>query len=211
MRAIGKRAIGLLLPLALLAAPAPVHAAAVKPLEVVTEKILVLETERLAHEHALTSALVRRNLERLDRQMNIMSQERTADSLRLLADTRESLRAAMRSAAALSGYVKDVASQMQTQGHGRFIPLAKLNDAVEKPYHAALERFLATATDFVQFCHDNLEAIATGQPQETKRYDNYYAAYLKAMDEFNSRRMKRSQELVDWSADYPALLEYLPR
>lgn len=191
--------------------PESTLAAQVKPLEVVTERILVLETERLAGEHAMNCALVRRALERLDKQMNIMSRERTLDSLKLLSDAREAAAVSARSAAGLSSYVAQVKESLKEKGHGRFIPLEKLNDEIEKPYHEVLDRFLATAIDFVQFCHDNLEAIATGQAAENKRYDAYYTAYLKEMDAFNSRSMQRSQQLADWSSEYPALLEYLPR
>jgi len=185
--------------------------ATVRPLEVVTEKILVLETERLAGEHAVNSALVRRSLERLDKQMNIMSQERTRDSLKLLLDVREALTAAVKSAEGLSRYVREVRGRLQSGGHGRFIPLERLNDEVEKPYHATLDRFLSTATTFVQFCDDHMEAITSGQPAESKRYDEYYAAYLREMEAFNRQSVKRSQQLADWSSEYPALLELLPR
>ena len=197
--------------LLLLSSPLAARGATVKPLEVVTEKILVLETERLAGEHSLHAVLVRRALERLDKQMNIMSQERTKDSLKLLLDAREALTAAERSAGALSSYVAEVKGRLVEGGHERFVPLARLNDEVEKPYHLALDRFLATATNFVQFCNDHMEAITSGQPAENRLYDGYYAAYLKEMEAFNAQSMKRSQQLVDWSAEYPALLELLPR
>ncbi len=191
--------------------PWVVNGATVKPLEVVTEKILVLETERLAGEHAMNAALVRRALERLDKQMNIMSRERAAESLKLLRDARESLASAERSARGLSGYVREVRGRLEAGGHGRFIPLERLNDEVEKPFHVSLARFLSTATDFVQFCNDNLDAITSGQAAENKRYDEYYAAYLREMEKFNAQSMKRSQLLADWSSEYPALLELLPR
>jgi len=194
-----------------LLSPFDAIAATVKPLEVVTEKILVLETERLAAEHTMNSALVRRSLERLDKQMNIMSRERTAESLKLLRDAREALAAAERSSGELSSYVREVRGRLETGGHERFIPLERLNDEIEKPFHSSLERFLSTATDFVQFCNDHMDAITSGQVAENKRYDEHYAAYLKEMESFNSRSMKRSQLLADWSAEYPALLELLPR
>jgi hypothetical protein len=197
-----------LLPLLL---PGPSFGAQVKPLEVVTEKILVLETERLGGEHAMNAALVRRALERLDKQMNIMSQERIGESLKLLADARSATAAAERSAAGLSSYVQQVRDSLKEKGHVRYLPLARLHDEIEKPYHVALDRFLATATDFVQYCNDNLEAIATGQAAENKRYDQYYIAYLREMEVFNAQSMKRSQQLADWSGEYPALLEFLPR
>jgi RecB family exonuclease len=196
---------------ALLLTPLSVFAAMVKPLEVVTERIIVLEMERLAAEHAVSSALVRRALERLDKQMNIMSRERTTESLKLLADAREAVTVADRSATSLSRYVESNRARFKDGGHGRFLPLARLNNEVEKPYHTALDRFLATATDFVQYCNDNLDAITSGQQLETRRYEEYYAAYLKDMEAFNAQSMKRSQLLGDWASEYPALLEYLPR
>lgn len=194
-----------------LLSPTGAFAATVKPLEVVTERIIVLEMERLAAEHAVSSALVRRALERLDKQMNIMSRERTTESLKLLADAREAVTAADRSATSLSRYVESNRARFKNGGHGRFLPMARLNNEVEKPYHAALDRFLATATDFVQYCNDNLDAITSGQQLESRRYDEYYAAYLKDMETFNVQSMKRSQLLGDWASEYPALLEYLPR
>lgn len=210
MRRCSKAAMLAVMSMSLLL-PLSAFAATVRPLEVVTEKILVLETERLAGEHSMNSALMRRALERVDRQMNIMSQERIRESLRLLFDAREALGAAMRSSRALSGYVAEVKGRLREGGHGRFIPLARLNDEIEKPYHESLERFLATSTDFVQFCNDNLEAITSGQAAENKSYDGYYAAYLREMEAFNAQSMKRGQVLSDWSTEYPALLEFLPR
>ena len=194
-----------------LSSPLAAPGATVKPLEVVTEKILVLETERLADEHSMNSILVRRALARLDKQMNIMSHERTKESLKLLSDAREALAGAVKSAGALSSYVGEVKGRLEEGGHARYVPLAGLNDKIEKPYHMALDRFLATATDFVQYCNDHLEAITSGQTAENKRYDEYYAAYLREMEAFNAQSMKRSQQLADWSAEYPALLELLPR
>jgi hypothetical protein len=191
--------------------PLTVFGATVKPLEVVTEKILVLETQRLADDHAINAALVRRALERVDKQMNVMSQDRTRESLKLLRDARETVLLAEKSAEGLSCYVAEIKGLLAEKGHARFLPLAKLNDEVEKPYYKSLEKFLATATDFVQFCNDNLEAITSGQPAENKHYDEYYAAYLREMDSFNVQSMKRSQLLADWSADYPSLVELLPR
>jgi hypothetical protein len=196
---------------AIMLLPLTALGATVKPLEVVTEKILVLETQRLADDHAMNAALVRRALERVDKQMNIMSRERATESLKLLRDARETVALAEKSAEALSSYVSEVKGMLAEKGHGRFIPLAKLNDEVEKPYHKALGKFLATASDFVQFCNDNMEAITSGQPAENKRYDEYYAAYLREMDSFNVQSMKRSQLLADWSADHPGLVECLPR
>lgn len=194
-----------------LLSPGPVRSATVKPLEVVTERMLILETERLSSEHSMSVALVRRALERLDKQMNIMSKERTLDSLKLLSDAREALAASMRSSEALSSYVEANASRLKGGGHGRVIPLARLDAEMEKPYHLALDRFLATAMDFVQYCHDNMEAITSGQAQEGKRYDEYYAAYLREMEAFNQQSVKRSRLISDWAAEYPSLLEFLPR
>ncbi len=204
--------IGKIVPLLLmLLLPHGVFGANVKPLEVVTEKILVLEVERLAAEHSMRSALVRRALERLDKQMNIMSRERARDSLQLLTYAREAEMAAARSSAALSGYVSEVKGRLAEGGHGRFLPLARLDGEVEKPYLAALGKFLSTATDFVQFCHDNMEGITLGHEAENKGYDRHYAAYLREMEAFNAQSMKRSQLLVDWSAEYPSIYESLPR
>lgn len=202
-------AVALMLATLLLSEPVP--CATVKPLEVVTERMLILETERLASDHSMSAALVRRALERLDKQMNIMSEERTLDSLKLLSDAREALAASVRSSAALSSYVEATASRLKDGGHGRVIPLARLDAEIEKPYHSALDRFLATAMDFVQYCHDNMAAITSGQAQEGKRYDEYYAAYLREMEAFNQQSVKRSRLISDWAAEYPAILEFLPR
>jgi hypothetical protein len=189
----------------------PTGAAEVKPLEVFSEKILSLEVEHLASDHALSSSLVRKAVDRLNREMNIMSQERTHESLKLLATARETLAAAMRSSAALSGYVATNSGQLKAAGHGKFLPLARLDSDIEKPYFEALDHFFATAADFVQYCHDNLEAITTGKPAENRRYDTLYTAYLQAMESFNARSVARSQRIGDWANDYPSLWELLPR
>lgn len=194
---------------ALLALPA--GSAEIKPLAVFSEKILSLEVEHLAGDHAMSSSLVRKAVDRLNREMNIMSQERTQESLKLLATARETLATAMRSSSALSGYVATNSGQLKAAGHGKFLPLASLDSEIEKPYFEALDRFFATAADFVQYCHDNLEAITTGKAVESRQYDKLYAAYLQAMEAFNLRSVARSQQISDWANDYPSLWELLPR
>lgn len=205
----GKRVAGAVIVAVLLALPA--GAAEVKPLEVFSEKIIVREVEHLAIQHAMASALVRKSVDRLNREMNIMSHERTRESLRLLANARSTLTAAMRTSAELSSYVATSKAQLKTAGHERFLPLARLDGEIEHPYYEELERFFTTAADFVQFCNDNLDAIMTGQPEESKQYDIRYAAYLKAMDAFNARSVKRGEQLTAWANEYPGLWELLPR
>lgn len=189
----------------------PAGGAEVKPLEVFSDKILSREVEHLASEHAMSSALVRKAVDRLNREMNIMSQERTHESLKLLATARGTLLTATRTSAALSGYITTNSSQLKAAGHGKFLPLARLDREIEKPYYEALDRFFATAADFVQFCHDNLEAITTGKPVENRQYDTLYAAYLQAMETFNTLSIVRSQRIGDWANEYPSLWELLPR
>ena len=197
--------------LATLLLPGFAPCASVKPLEIFSERIVILEVERAANEHSMSEELVRNSLERLDKGMNIMSQERAVASLKLLADARQAVAAAERSAEALSGYINASRHQLKAWGHERFLPLAGLNEKIEKPYHAALERFLATAADFVQFCSENHDAISTGQPVENSRYNARYAAYLADMEAFNLQSTKRSQQIADWASAYPALMEFLPR
>ena len=211
MRSWIRQSAGAGLVLALTLLPFSGRAASVKPLEMVTEKILRLEVERLAAEHILAVEMVRRSLERLNKELNITSPERITVSLRLLSDSRDAYSASVRSAVALSGYVGAYRSQLKNNGHEIFLPLARLNDEIEKAYNAALDKFLVTSTQFVQYCGDNLDAVSTGQPEETKHYDALYATYLRDMEAFNSQSMKRSQLLGDWTALYPALLEFLPR
>jgi hypothetical protein len=188
-----------------------VEGAAVKPLEIFTERIIVVEVERFANEHAISEALVRNSLDRLNKGMNIMSQERTVASLKLIADARQTVADAERSAKALSGYINSSRSQLKEGGHGRFLPLADLYERIEKPYHASLEMFLATAADFVQYCSENHTAISTGQAVENRRYDALYAAYLRDMEAFNLHSTNRSQLIADWASAYPAIMELLPR
>jgi len=186
-------------------------AATVKPLEVFSEKILVLEIEHLANEHILASVELRKSVDRLNRQMNIMSAERTQESLKLLARAAEALAAARMSSAALSSYLSTNSARLKNSGHGRFLPLARLNEETEVPYFKALDSFFAIATVFVRYCGDNLEAISSGQKAANTRYDQLYAAYLKAMDGFNNESIYRSQLLVDFGSEYPSLWELMPR
>ncbi len=195
--------------LAVLALPAA--GAEVKPLKVFSEKILILEIEHFASELSMSSALVRKAIDRLNSEMNIMSPDRTQEALKLLATARGTLAEAMRSSAALSSYVSASSGQLKSAGHERFLPLARLDKEIEKPFYEALDRFLATAGDFVQFCNDNFEAVATGQEVERRQYDRYYAAYLREMDKFNSQSVTRSEQIAEWANEYPSLWELLPR
>lgn len=186
-------------------------AASVKPLEVFSEKILQREIEHFAEEHTLSSVMLRRAVDRMNREMNIMSRETTQGSLKLLKSATESLTASMKSSAALSNYLTANSARLKNAGHGNFLPLARLNDEIEAPYHKALEKFLSTAAVFVGYCNDNFEAITSGSKVEGKRYDELYAAYIKEMDNFNDQSIKRSQLLADWGSEYPSLWELMPR
>lgn len=186
-------------------------AASVKPLEVFSEKILQREIEHFAAEHALSSVMLRRAVDRMNREMNIMSRETTQESLKLLKRATESLTASMKSSAALSNYLSSNSTRLTKAGHGSFLPLARLNDEIEAPYHKALEKFLSTAAVLVGYCCDNLDAITSGSMVEGKRYEELYASYVKEMDNFNDQSIKRSQLLADWGGEYPDLWEMMPR
>jgi hypothetical protein len=191
--------------------PLPVTGASVKPLEVFSEKILQREIEHFAAEHTLSSVMLRRAVDRMNREMNIMSRETTQESLKLLKGATESLGASIKSSAALSNYITSNSARLKDAGHGRFLPLARLNVEIEAPYHKALEKFLATAAVFVGYCNDNFDAITSGSKIEGKRYDELYAAYVKEMDNFNDQSIKRSQLLAEWGSEYPSLWELMPR
>jgi hypothetical protein len=191
--------------------PLPVRGASVKPLEVFSEKILQREIEHFAAEHTLSSVMLRRAVDRMNREMNIMSRERTQESLKLLKGAIETLSASMKSSAALSNYLSSNSARLKKAGHGNFLPLARLNDEIEAPYHKALEKFLSTAALFVGYCRDNFDAITSGSKVEGKRYDELYAAYVKEMDSFNDQSIKRSQLLAEWGSEYPGLWELMPR
>lgn len=186
-------------------------AATVKPLEVFSEKILVMEIEYLANEHSLNSTLLRRAVDRLNREMNIMSKSTAGESLKLLTKAAEVLSATVRSSAALSSYLKTNSARLKTAGHGRYLPLADMDAEIEGPYFKALDSFLKTAATFVQFCHDNFAAVSSGSPAEVKRYEELYAAYGKEMELFNAQSIARSQLLVEMGMDYPSLWELMPR
>lgn len=186
-------------------------AATVKPLEVFSEKILVLEIEYLATEHTLASFLLRKSVDSLNKGMNIMSKETASDSLKLLNNVAESLMAAKKSSAALSGYLTANSSRLKKSGHGRFLPLAEMDPEIETLYFRALEVFIKTAYSFVQFCNDNFEAISSGSKEEGKRYDELYARYLKEMELFNVQSINRSQLLAEMGSEYPSLWELMPR
>ena len=140
-----------------------------------------------------------------------MSKETVLESQELLNSASESLVSSMKSSAALSNYLTANSARLKSSGHGRFLPLAGLNDEIEAPYHKALERFLSTAAVFVSYCGDNFDAITNGNKEKGKRYDELYAAYIKEMDSFNTQSIKRSQLLADWGGEYPELWELMPR
>lgn len=187
------------------------EAATVKPLEVFSEKILVLEIEYFATDHILTSALLRKSVDRLNREMNIMSKETARESLKLLSNVSERLSAARESSKALSSYLTANSSRLKAAGHGRYLPLAMMDKEIEGEYFRALTSFLKTATVFVQFCCDNFDGISSGSKEEGKRYEELYAAYLKEMEVFNARSIARSQLLADMGSEYPSLWELMPR
>ena len=131
--------------------------------------------------------------------------------MKLIQGATERLSASRKSSAALSNYLATNSARLKDAGHGRFLPLARLNDEIEAPYHKALEKFLATAAVFVGYCNDNFDAITSGSKIEGKRYDELYAAYVKEMDNFNDQSIKRSQLLAEWGSQYPSLWELMPR
>jgi len=187
------------------------EAATVKPLEVFSEKILVLEIEYLATEHTLASVLLRKSVDSLNKGMNIMSRETARDSLKLLTNVSESLSAAKKSSAALSGYLSANSSRLKKAGHGRFLPLAEMDPEIETPYYKALEVFIKTAFSFVHYCSDNFEAISSGSKEEGKRDEELYASYLREMELFNLQSINRSQFLAEMGSEYPSLWELMPR
>lgn len=186
-------------------------AATVKPLEVFSEKILVLEIEYLATEHILSSVQLRRAVDRLNREMNIMSKATAGESLKLLGTVDEKLAAAVKSSAALSGYLTTNSNRLKEAGHAKYLPLAGMDRDIEGAYFRSLESFLKTALMFVQFCFDNFDGISTGKKEEVKRYEELYAAYLKDMESFNSQSMTRSRLLAEMGSEYPSLWELMPR
>jgi len=78
-------------------------------------------------------------------------------------------------------------------------------------YFKALASFLKTAFTFVQYCYDNFDAVSSGSKEESKRYEELYAAYLKEMELFNAQSIARSQLLAEMGSDYPSLWELMPR
>lgn len=191
--------------------PASAGSATVKPLEVFSEKILVLEIEYFATDHILTSTQLRRSVERLNREMNIMSQKNARDSGRLLTGVAEKLAAAVGSSRALSSYLSVNSSRLKDSGHGRYLPLAGMDREIETPYYTALTAFLKTAGSLVQYCEDNFEGISSGRKEELRRYEEIYAAYLRDMESFNSRSVIRSRMLAEMGSEYPFLWELMPR
>lgn len=209
----GRRLVAIAVVLLLLTqfSPGIAAAATVKPLEVFSEKILVLEIEYLATEHTLASLLLRKSVDSLNKGMNIMSRETARDSLKLLRNVSGSLAAAKKSSAALSGYLTTNSSRLKAAGHGRYLPLAEMDPEIEALYFKALAAFLDKAVVFVQYCNDNFAAISSGSKDEGKRYDELYAGYLKEMELFNQQSIIRSQLLAQMGAEYPSLWELMPR
>jgi hypothetical protein len=202
------------IPLLLMLSLAPcghLSAATVKPLEVFSEKILVLEIEYFATEHSLNSTLLRRSVDRLNREMNIMSKANAGESLKLLTNVAEKLSAAVKSSESLSRYLTTNSARLKAAGHGRYLPLAEMDKEIEGDYFKALASFLKTAFTFVQFCSDNFDAVSSGSTAEGQRYEELHAAYLKEMDLFNTQSIARSHLLAEMGSDYPSLWELMPR
>lgn len=186
-------------------------AATVKPLEIFSEKILALEVEHLATEHVLASSRLRKAVDRLNREMNIMSKERARDSLSILVKVSDALAETVRSSSKLNGYLTANSARLKSSGHGRFLPLANMDGESEIPYQKALERVLVTAGLLVRHCYENFDAISQGDKMSGQRYDELFAAYQKDTESFNSMSIARSRYLTDMGADYPSLWELLPR
>jgi len=186
-------------------------AAGVKPLEVFSEKILVSEIEHLATEHSQNSSLLRRSVDRLNREMNVMSKPTAGESLKLLTAVAEKLAAAEKSSAALSSFLTTNSASLKKAGHERYLPLALMDQDMEREYFKALTTFIDTAFVFVTFCHDNAAAFSIGKKETTKRFDALYAAYLHDMERFNTQSIARSQLLAEMGTEYPSLWELMPR
>lgn len=186
-------------------------AATVKPLEIFSEKILALEVEHLATEHVLSSSRLRKAVDRLNREMNIMSRERARDSLTILEKVADALVEATRSSSKLSGYLTANSARLKSSGHGRFLPLASMDAESEIPYQKALERVVDTARMLVRHCYDNFDLISGGDKETGKRYDELFAAYQKDTESFNDMSIARSRYIADMGSDYPSLWELLPR
>jgi len=206
-----RRSLAALLLLLMLVPAGTLSAATVKPLEVFSEKILVLEIEYFATEHSLNSTLLRRSVDRLNREMNIMSKGTAGESLKLLTTVEEKLSVAVKSSAALSSYLTTNSDRLKAAGHGRYLPLAEMDKEIEERYYKALSSFLQTAFTFVRYCYDNFDAVSSGSKEESKRYEELYAAYLKEMELFNAQSIARSQLLAEMGSDYPSLWELMPR
>jgi len=206
-----RRSVSALVLLLMFIPAGSLSAATVKPLEVFSDKILVLEIESFATEHSLNSTQLRRSVDRLNREMNIMSKATAGESLKLLTTVEEKLSAAVKSSAALSDYLTANSARLKAAGHGRYLPLAEMDKEIEGRYYKALESFLKTAFTFVQYCYDNFDAVTSGSKEERKRYEELYATYLKEMELFNGQSIARSQLLAEMGSDYPALWELMPR
>jgi len=186
-------------------------AAGVKPLEVFSDKILVLEIEHLTTEHSLNSTLLRRSVDRLNCEMNIMSKATAGESRKLLTAVAEKLAAAEKSSASLSSYLTTNSPSLKRAGHERYLPLAVMDRDMERDYFKALAIFLKTAFALVDFCHDNFDAISSGKKEEASRYGQLYATYLQDMERFNTQSIARSQLLAEMGSEYPSLWELMPR
>jgi hypothetical protein len=186
-------------------------AASVKPLEIFSEKILALEVEYLATEHALASSRLRKAVERLNREMNITSKERAMVSLAMLAKVSDALAETVKSSAALNNYVTANSSRLKSSGHEKFLPLAVMVKECETPYQQLLERVVMTAGSLVNHCNDRFDAVSSGDKEAGKRYEELFAAYQKDTEHFNDQSMTRSQYLTEMGGEYPSLRELLPR
>ena len=186
-------------------------AATVKPLEIFSEKILALEVEHLATEHVLASSRLRKAVDRLNREMNIMSRERAKDSLAILDKVADALAETARSSSKLTGYLTANSVRLKSSGHGKYLPLASMESESEIPYQKALAQVVATARLLVRHCYDSFDLISSGDKETGKRYDELFAAYQKDTESFNGMSIARSRYIAELGAENPSLWELLPR
>lgn len=186
-------------------------AASVKPLDIVSEKIFANEAERLASEHSDVMSMLRRTVERLNRQVDISSVESGEKSLQAFGSVAAALGKAEKSANSLVDYLTKNRITLISSGNERYFPLTDLVKDIERPYFKAVSSFAGSGSDFIRYCTDNFNAISAGSENELKRYEELYGGYLREVESFNEASQKRSRLIADMSEKYPAVWELLPR
>lgn len=185
-------------------------AAGLKPLGDISDTLLERQVNELAESNAAAAANLQQRMEKVFAGMDMTSPEKMAEAVQVVAQARQSLTEAEKTAAELSEYVAANRGRL-AGGLSRFLPLAKLKEQLEAPYYRSLNNFLVASHNLLTYAGPNFEKIGTGSPVERKRYEELYEAYARALETLNDQGTARVRRLNDWLNRHEDLRDLLPR